>query len=299
MTIRIAMATSADHPDLHPDELPLVEALRDAGLDPVVEVWTNPAVDWSSYDAVLLRTVWDYHLRYVEFAEWLGLLDKAGVPVLNESDLVRWNSDKRYLLQLRERGVAIVPSQVAAGAGLRKVVAGLAGQEIVVKPTVSATAYQTVRGTAGSEELDRKLDELDDGAAYLVQPFQPEIQTEGEWSLIFVDGTFSHAVLKRPADGDYRVQDDFGGTAELLDPPVAVLESATAALGALDARYRPLYARVDGVVSNGRFLLMELELIEPYLFFPEAPAAATRLAIAVADRLSKSVAPGNTAAPKQ
>ncbi len=109
----------------------------------MAEVWTDPSVDWSSYDAVLLRSVWDYHRRYLEFTEWLGQLDKAGVKVINESDLVRWNADKRYLLELRERGVAIVPSQVAAGACLREVVAGLEGQEIVIKPTVSATAHHT------------------------------------------------------------------------------------------------------------------------------------------------------------
>jgi glutathione synthase/RimK-type ligase-like ATP-grasp enzyme len=203
VTTRIALANSADHADLHPDDLPLVAAFRAAGLDPVAEVWTDPSVDWSAYDAVLLRAVWDYHTRYLEFAEWLGQLDKAGVPVLNDSDLVRWNADKRYLLELRERGVAIVPTQVAAGACLREVVAGLDGQEIVIKPTVSATAYNTVRGLAGSEEFSQQIDELPDDV-YLVQPFLPEIQSEGEWSLIYLDGEFSHAVLKRPADGDYR-----------------------------------------------------------------------------------------------
>ncbi|WP_112237942.1 ATP-grasp domain-containing protein [Kribbella monticola] len=285
MTKRIALATSADHADLHAHDLPLVAALQTAGLDPVVQVWTDPSVDWSAYDGVLLRSVWDYQTRYLEFTEWLGQLDKAGVPVLNDSDLVRWNGDKRYLLELRERGVAIVPSQVAAGACLREVVAGLSGQEIVIKPTVSASARNTVRGLAGSSELDAAIDELP-ADVYLVQPFLPEIQSEGEWSLIYLDGEFSHAVLKRPADGDYRVQDDFGGTAESADPTPAVRAAADAVLAAVDTRTPPVYARVDGVVAAGRFLLMELELIEPYLFFPQHPPAATQLATAVAGRLS-------------
>jgi glutathione synthase/RimK-type ligase-like ATP-grasp enzyme len=282
---RIALANSADHAELHPHDLPLAAALQAAGLDPVAEVWTDPSVDWSSYDAVLLRSVWDYHVRYLEFTEWLGQLDKADVKVLNESDLIRWNADKRYLLELRERGVAIVPSQVAAGACLREVVAGLDGQQIVIKPTVSATAHHTIRGTAGSAELNRAMDDLPDDV-YLVQPFQPEIQSEGEWSLIFLDGELSHAVLKHPAAGDYRVQNDFGGTAEVLDPPAAVLAGATTALAAANSRRSPVYARVDGIVSNGRFLLMELELIEPYLFLPLAPDSATRFAAAVAYRLA-------------
>src|SRR3954451_24228861 len=177
VTKRIALATSADHAELHAHDLPLVDALRAAGLEPVPEVWTDPSVDWSGYDGVLLRSVWDYHLRYDEFTEWLALLDKGGVPVFNDSGLVRWNGDKRYLLELRERGVAIVPSQVAAGACLREVVAGLDGQEIVIKPTVGATALHIVRGVASSEQLSHAIDDLPDDV-YLVQPFLPEIQSE-------------------------------------------------------------------------------------------------------------------------
>jgi glutathione synthase/RimK-type ligase-like ATP-grasp enzyme len=285
VTTRIALATSADFPELYQDDLPLVAALRTAGLDPVPEVWTDPSVDWSSYDAVLLRSVWDYHTRYVEFTEWLGLLDKAEVPVFNDSDLVRWNADKGYLLELRERGVAIVPTQVAAGPCLREVITGLTGQEIVVKPTISANAKHTIRGIAGSDQLSRAIDELPDGA-YLVQPFLTEVLSEGEWSLLFIDGEFSHAVLKRPADGDYRVQYVLGGTAAPAEAPTAVRESAAAALAALDTRRPPLYARVDGIVTAGRFLLMELELIEPFLYLADHPAADFTLATALATRLS-------------
>ncbi|MGW6282952.1 ATP-grasp domain-containing protein [Kribbella sp. NPDC055071] len=282
MTKRIALATSVDFPDLHEHDLPLVDALRAAGLEPVVEIWTDPSVDWSGYDAVFLRSVWDYHRRYDEFTAWLALIDKAGVPVLNDSGLVRWNGDKRYLLELRERGVAIVPSQIAAGAGLREVIAGLTGEEIVIKPTVSASALHTIRGVAGSPELDEAMGELPD-IVYLVQPFQQEILTDGEWSLMFIDGEFTHAVVKRPAAGDYRVQEHHGGQSISSEPAPAVLESARTALQA--AASPPLYARVDGVVVNGRFLLMELELIEPYLFLPQSPEATTKLAAAVAARL--------------
>jgi glutathione synthase/RimK-type ligase-like ATP-grasp enzyme len=283
VTVRIALATCAAFPDLHEDDLPLVDALRAAGLDPAAEVWTDPSVDWSSYDGVLLRSIWDYHTRYDEFIGWLDLLDKGDVQVFNDTDLVRWNADKRYLLGLREQGVAIVPSQVAAGACLREVVAGLTGQEIVIKPTVSASAHHTIRGVAGSVELDQALAELPD-AVYLVQPFQPEIVTDGECSLIYLGGTYSHAVVQRPAAGDYRVQFEYGGSVELVDPPTAVREAAEAALAAAPARTTPTYARVDGIIKSGRFLLMELELIEPYLFLPDHPPATDRLAAVAAER---------------
>ena len=282
MTKRIALATSAEQAELHEHDLPLVDALRAAGLDPVAEVWTDPSIDWSAYDAILLRSVWDYHLRYDEFTEWLAQVDKAGVPVFNDADLVRWNGDKRYLLELRERGVAIVPSQIAAGACLREVVAGLNDQEVVIKPTVGAGATHTIRGVAGSPELDQAMDELPD-TVYLVQPFQPEIQTDGEWSLVFIDGDFSHAVVQRPVAGDYRVQMMFGGVATAAEPSPDVLAGARSVL--TSAGIQPLYARVDGLVVNGRFLLMELELIEPYLFLPQSPEASQKLASAVAARI--------------
>jgi glutathione synthase/RimK-type ligase-like ATP-grasp enzyme len=281
---RLALATSADHAELHPHDLPLADALREAGLDPIAEAWTDPSVDWSSYDAVLLRSVRDHHTRYDEFTDWLGLLDKAGVPVLNDSDLVRWNGDKRYLLDLRERGVAIVPSQVAAGAYLREVVAGLDGQEVVIKPTISATTLPMVRGTAGSACVSRAMDELPD-AVYLVQPFQPEFHADGEWSLTFIDGEFSHAVVRRTA-GDDTVRQDLGGSAEPTKPLAVVLAGATAALAALDTRMPPVYARVNGIVTGGRFLLTDLGLIEPDLNLSTSPAATTGLATAVAARLN-------------
>src|SRR4051794_41296522 len=114
VTKRIALATSAEHAELHAHDLPLVDALRAAGLEPVAEVWTDPSVDWSAYDAVLLRTVWDYFRLYDEFTEWLAQLHKAEVPVLNSTDLVPWNSDKQQLLQLREPGLEVVPTPVRA-----------------------------------------------------------------------------------------------------------------------------------------------------------------------------------------
>ena len=130
--------------------------------------------------------------------------------------------------------------------------------------------------------LKPTVDELPD-IVYLVQPFLPEIQTDGEWSLMFIDGEFTHAVVKRPAVGDYRVQEEYGGQATVTEPSPAILENAHSALAA--AGPKPAYARVDGVVVNGRFLLMELELIEPYLYLPQSPEATHKLAATIADRL--------------
>jgi glutathione synthase/RimK-type ligase-like ATP-grasp enzyme len=169
----------------------------------------------------------------------------------------------------------------------------MAGQELIVKPTVSGTAWHTVRGRAGEPAFEAALATLPQDFSYLVQPFLAEVLDEGEWSLLFFGGHYSHAVIKRPAAGDFRVQSDFGGTSELAEPPAHVLASArralaaTAALGHADVAY----ARVDGVVAGGRFRLMELEMIEPYLHLGVRPEAAERFASQLFERLAGQAVP--------
>jgi glutathione synthase/RimK-type ligase-like ATP-grasp enzyme len=165
------------------------------------------------------------------------------------------------------------------------------GQDLVVKPTVSGGAWNTVRGIAGSAEFEAKVAALPAGCDYLVQAFVPEVARDGEWSLLFFDGEFSHAVLKRAATGEFRVQSQFGGSLEGREPDPAMLASArqalaaTAALGYADQAY----ARVDGVVVDGRFRLMELEMIEPALFLAGRPEAAERFARRLQRRLEREV----------
>ena len=292
-TFRLAFATSAIEPEIHPDDAHLAACLRRLDVEPVACVWNDPGVDWAGFDAVLFRTTWDYFKHYAEFLRWL---DRLPVPTINGKALVRWNSDKRYLLDLAGQGVDIIPTELAAAAELPARMRTMAGQEVVVKPTVSGTAWHTARGTAGEPAFNEALMALPPAFSYLVQPFIPEVVDDGEWSLLFFGGEYSHAVIKRPADGDYRVQGEFGGTAQRIEPPGHVVASAeralavAAALGHADVAY----ARVDGVVSGGRFLLMELEMIEPFLHLGECPSAAERFAAHLHARLGRlaSVAPG-------
>lgn len=286
MTHRLAIATSSMIPDIHPDDAHLAATLRRLGVETTACVWNDPAVDWSRYDAVLMRSTWDYFKHYAAFSAWL---DQLPVPTINPRALLRWNSNKRYLIELAAQGVDIIPTTLASGAQLRQALAGMAGQEVVVKPTISGTAWHTARGVVGSAAFDQAIAPLPREFEYLVQPFVPEIVSQGELSLLFFDGEFSHAVVKRAADGDYRVQSDFGGTAHAIDPDPAIVASAqqalaaAAALGHADAAY----ARVDGVIVQGRFLLMELEMIEPFLHLGEQPEAAERFA----GKLHKRLAP--------
>lgn len=289
MRPRIALATCAEYPRLCDDDRALLPALADVGLAAEIRDW-RATREWGAFDAVLLRSTWDYFERPAEFLAWLGSLERAGVRCFNEPALVRWNADKRYLRELASKGVATVETlwfEAGAGVSAASVAARVAAQgwdDVVVKPAVSAGAWRTHRlRRADLSGAGAILDEVLAAGALLVQPFLPEVVVDGEHSLLFFDGEFSHAALKRAKAGDYRVQWTHGGTQVAETVPTDLVRQARAVL---DAAPSPgLYARVDGIVRDGRFVLMELEQIEPYLFFGQAPDACGRLARALRARL--------------
>lgn len=285
-THRLAVATSSMIPGIHPDDAHLAATLAGLGIEPVACVWNDPSVDWTQYDAVLIRTTWDYFKHYSAFCQWL---EKLPIPTINPRALLRWNSNKRYLPELAEQGVDIIATKMVPGVDLRPSLAGMQGREIVIKPTISGTAWHTARGVVGTAALDAAIGNLPAQFEYLVQPFVPEVVSEGELSLVFFDGQYSHAVIKRPASGDYRVQGEFGGTAEAIDPDAGVIASASRAVQAAAAigHADVAYARVDGVMVQARFLLMELEMIEPFLHLGMRPDAAERFAQNLMARLTR------------
>ncbi|MEO8748377.1 MAG: hypothetical protein ABI379_12080 [Rhodanobacter sp.] len=284
---RLAFATSAGLPSIQPDDAHLAQVLDDLGLHPVSCVWNDPSVDWSTFDAVLIRTIWDYFQYYPAFLAWLDRLDELGIRTINDSALLRWNSDKRYLLDLAEHGAAVIPSRFADADELDGVMAAMRGQQVVIKPTVSGGAWHTLCGVAGDATLTSAMAGLPAERGYLVQPFVAEIVSAGEWSLVYVGGSYSHAVLKHPSAGDYRVQEEHGGTVTLIEPDSTIRAAAARVLEAVAAlgHGKHAYARIDGVASAGQFLMMELELLEPCLFLAGFPAAAERLALHIAGLL--------------
>lgn len=296
---RIAFATSIDLPSIQPDDAHLAATLERLGIEPVSCIWNDPTIDWSRFEAVLIRTIWDYFKYPRDFMAWLDRLDRLGVPTINDSRVLRWNSDKRYLLDLAQLDVAIIPTRLTGVAGLPDILGSMSSQHVVVKPTVSGGAWQTVSGRVGETSFTQAITALRPDLDYLVQPFVPEIVSAGEWSLLYFAGKFSHAVIKRAAVGDYRVQSEYGGSTEAANPEPATLAAAARALAAVAAlRYaEPAYARVDGVVCAGRFLLMELELIEPFLFLGGEPQAAEFFAQQLVKRLDQSRAPDTAALP--
>jgi len=282
---RVALVTSSKLPNLTADDRLLLAPLEH-GIQAEPAIWDDAAVDWSSYDAIVLRSTWDYHLKPEKFLRWIDAQATAGTPLWNPATLVCWNANKTYLRDLDAKGIAIVPTiwpERGEPATLHERLHELGWKKAVIKPRISATAYRTHLITAENADSAQTLfeDSLA-GAGVMVQKFMDSIIDEGEWSLMFFDGVFSHAILKTPASGDFRVQSDFGGSDRLVEPPAHVLQSARDILGKIEPT---LYARVDGVVEDDQFYLMELELIEPALFLSSRPGAPLRFAEAIAKKL--------------
>ncbi len=286
----IVFATCARMPAPTQSDAILAAALEARGARVEAAPWSGPQAPFERADMTVVRSTWDYAEQPEAFAAWLDGLDRArgeGRPVVNAPGLMRWNMDKRYLLDLAAHGAALPPTLSAApeAAAIADALTGLGVERAIVKPRIGAGA----RGLSMVEARDpsslaRAAGALKGGQA-LVQAFMPEIETRGETSMIFVDGAFSHAVVKRPKAGDIRVQEDHGGRAGPVDPPAFAVEAAGRLLDRLPEP--AVYARIDGVVLDGGFQLMEVELIEPELFFTYFPSsgAAARFADALMTRL--------------
>ena len=282
----IGLVTYSGLMAMTPDERALMAALATLGVDSVAVAWDDGQVDWAAFDGLVVRSAWNYHERPFAFQSWLDEVEQASVPLWNAPDVVRWNMEKTYLRDLAQQGVAIVPTVwVVQGEApvLANILIEQGWTEAVVKPVISASAYETwvttSTGTVAVTDQSR-FEKMVAQRAVMVQQKMPIEQ--GEWALIFLGGTYSHAVLKRPAVGDFRVQEEHGGSSTLTEPPKWMIEQAKKVQAVFDC----LYARVDGMDINGRFILMELELIEPALFLGLAAGSVGWFAEQIAKRLN-------------
>lgn len=238
-------------------------------------------VDWSDYEMVILRTPWDYQKEPERFLAVLEEIDSQTLLV-NSLDIVRWNLRKDYLRDLEERGIAIVPTLFKeAGEPFEDgIFAALGSEKLVVKPLVSGSAEHTyVLDVSSWRAQLPELESVFSTRPSLVQPFIPAVTAEGEYSLFFFSGELSHTVLKTPKVGDFRVQEEHGGLIQAVEPEPAMCQAAEKIVAAIDETL--LYARVDlvrGPDHPDDFLLMELELIEPSLYFPFAEGSPERFA---------------------
>jgi len=257
----------------------LFEPLQKLGWSIVEIPWNRPEIEWGRFDAVVIRSTWDYQNAPDEFLATLEEIESA-TSLYNPVNICRWNLNKRYLLDLQDKGVQIVPTHWMKGLNQRSIASvfqNSTAERLVVKPLIGANADDTfVLQLKDPLSWDDAICVFADREA-MVQPFIDSIQVEGEYSLFYFGGHYSHAIVKRPADGDYRVQEEHGAMIRSVKPREDLVDIGGQAIGAIEKKL--LYARVDLVrLESGQPALMEMELIEPSLYFEQCPKSAEMFA---------------------
>ncbi|MFZ9027855.1 MAG: ATP-grasp domain-containing protein [Crocinitomicaceae bacterium] len=262
----------------------LLEALEKKGFNVKRKSWDDPAFDWASTKYVIFRTTWDYFERFPEFSAWLKEA-QTKTKLINPRELILWNIDKHYLGDLDKKGIPIPPTvfiEKGDARTLAEICSSVNWEKFILKPVVSGAARHTyMMETVEIQKHEEVFRELINEEAMMLQEFQNKIFDKGEVSLMIFGGKYSHAVLKKAKQGDFRVQDDFGGTLHDYEPKKDVIKIAEACMSACPEQ--PLYARVDIMWDNsGNPVVGELEMIEPELWFRRDNQAADRLADAIA-----------------
>jgi glutathione synthase/RimK-type ligase-like ATP-grasp enzyme len=296
--MEVAIATMTGIPPEFTDDARLADAVGELGVAAELIPWDDPRTDWRRFDAVVIRSTWDYARRRDEFLAWAG---SVGGRLHNPPDLVRWNSDKRYLADFAAAGFPVVPTSFVAPAQPTPDLDG----EVVVKPNVSAGGRDSGRFGPGAHRAARELIAAiqASGRSAMVQPFQPSVDSVGETAVLCIDGEPLHALRKRAVlrpDEVAPVREDEVGAAEAMyDPSLVTPTEATAAeralaraiVAELGERFGslPLYARVDLIPgAGGEPLLLELEAVEPNFYLGQVPGSVAPIAAAIAERANQS-----------
>jgi len=285
--MQVIFATCDHQPLIAPDDRPLADALTALGVEVVPVPWTeiDPYAVIES-PPIVLRSTWDYHRMPTLFLSWLDALADSGRVTMNSPQVARGNVDKIYLQTLADSGIAIPKTRWLDRIDndtIERAMKEEGWDRAVLKPRIAATAYGTFLISDASSLSDEELAPARASGA-LLQEVVPEIVAQGETSIVYAGGAFSHAVVKRAKDGEFRVQQDFGGRVEAVSPSTSLVSFAAFVMTHVPDSC--LYARVDVVESSRGPRLMELELIEPELYFLYVPEAASRMAQLIADRLS-------------
>lgn len=249
------------------EEFTLLNFLLNKGLSIERVIWNDPLIDWKNYNLAILKSPWDYTEHISEFKQWLDHLESLGLKLLNPFDKVRWNVDKHYLKEIADAGLPIISSlfiEKGSRLNLTELLSSLNTKKLIIKPCISAGARHTYILTEENfTDYQEQINNLLKEESLIAQPFMEEI-TKGEWSFLFFNGVYSHCLLKTPKNGDFRVQHYYGGSVKAEQTVDKHILSAKAYVDKFAEGC--LYARVDGLIVNDELHLMELELIEPYLF---------------------------------
>lgn len=265
---KIGFITCQEYNQLAKDEQYLIAPFKAAGIEIIPLIWDQP-INYETFDLFLFRSAWDYHQKTAAFTTWLTQLKEINIPIYNPISIIEENYDKRYLKKLQDKGFPIIPTLFfgqVTDINLAEIMDNQQWEKGVIKPVISMSAYHTYSFDQNNyQTLQAQLVDYYGDTKVMVQQFAKEITEEGEWSLVFYDKQYCMAALKTPKKGEFRVQSELGGSIIFPEPPENIIAEAKAILDSYMEEI--LYARMDGIIHNGHFQLMEAELIDPELYF--------------------------------
>jgi glutathione synthase/RimK-type ligase-like ATP-grasp enzyme len=281
IAMKIAFVTCVEFASLTDDDKLAIPALTKLGHEALPVVWDSGA-DFDSFDALVFRSCWDYHLKTRAFHEFLENLKTSQARVFNAPKALLWNLNKKHLLELEQNGVSIPQTQWFAR-GARSPAIVIESEKLVLKPAISLNGYDTYLVDSSDTIAIEKYTEIILAKGDLIaQEYLPEIKETGELSFLFFNGKFSHAARKLPKTGEFRIHEEYGGTRTAFIPTPDHIAQAKRVVFA--SGFDPLYARVDAIDRGGELILIELELLDPSLYLEDA-VGADRFANAIDDRL--------------
>jgi len=266
--MKIAILTCTKLPELNPEDQKIIPELAKYNIEATAVIWSDKNINWTDFDYLIFRNTWDYFERETEFNIWLDHIEKLGIKTLNPIQVIKKNIHKFYLRELQLQGIPILPTifiDKTNELDLGEIIPSH-WKKAVIKPAFSAGSYLTdVFEIKDITAINEKFAPIAKDKELLLQEFAPQIQSIGETSFIFFNKQFSHAVNKKPVDGDFRVQSLFGGKYNLVQPSLQLIKQAQNVVDTFTQDL--LYARVDGIIIDNVLHLMEIECIEPDLYF--------------------------------
>ena len=285
--MKIALLTCEKLPELTAADQLLIPELAKHNIVAKPVIWSDQTINWSDFDYLIFRNTWDYFEKEIEFNLWLDQIEKLGIKTLNTIGIIKQNKHKFYLREMEKQGISILPTVFIDKTNSLNLAELIPShwKKAVIKPAFSAGSYLTeVFEVADIQKINADYKNLAQEKELLLQEFMPEIQTLGETSFIFFNKKFSHCVNKKPVDGDFRVQSQFGGKYSLVQPSQELIEKAQKIVNTFPENL--LYARVDGIIIGTELYLMEIECIEPDLYFDIADGALERFVSSIVELIA-------------
>ncbi len=285
--LKIGLVTCREFPGLTEDDQLLIPAFKERKIVAKPVIWNDGPLHPNEYDLLIIRSPWDYYLSTAEYIAWMNKVSAAGYKILNKPEVIKKNLHKSYIKELQRRGVLTADTMFIPKKSILKleeVFERKRFKKIVIKPAISAGAFEThLVAREEAEIFNPVAARILEYADLMIQDYIEEVETEGEYSLIFFNGEFSHAVIKKAQPGDFRTQPEYGGTIQAVKPSADLIDIAYDINDSLGVD--TLYSRVDGIMSKDEFKLIELEMFEPRLYFAQNEKSVKRFVEAVIERI--------------